>query len=101
MQGFWEGVFKYLCYGVQHLLCIFGIVFLDSSTMCGNGQLKHVAIAMDLAFWPSSDSNIVFFIENLVASIVDDVGGFNPSQKKEGILRKVERHFKNTCRLNL
>jgi hypothetical protein len=35
---------------------------------------------MDLTFFPSSNSNIVFFIENLVASIVDDVGGFNPSQ---------------------
>ncbi len=55
--------------------------------MCGNGQLKHVAIPMDLAFLPSSNSNIVYFIENPVASIVDDVGGFNPSQKKEGILR--------------
>jgi hypothetical protein len=56
--------------------------------MCGNGQLKHVAIPiLDLTFLPSSNSNIVFFIGNLVASIVDDVGGFNPSQKKEGILR--------------
>jgi hypothetical protein len=56
--------------------------------MCGNGQLKPVAIPMDLAFFfPYSNSNIVFFIENLVASIVDDVGGFNPSQKKEGIVR--------------
>jgi hypothetical protein len=55
--------------------------------MCGNGQLKHVAIPMDLAFLPSSNSNIVYFIENPVASIVDDVGGFNPFQKKEGILR--------------
>ncbi len=42
---------------------------------------------MDLAFLPSSNSNIVYFIENPVASIVDDVGGFNPFQKKEGILR--------------
>ncbi len=55
--------------------------------MCGNGQLKHVAIPMDLAFLPSSNSNIVFFVGNLVASIVDDVGGFNPSKKKESILR--------------
>jgi hypothetical protein len=47
--------------------------------MCGNGQLKHVAIPMDLAFLPSSNSNIVYFIENPIASIVDDVGGFNPS----------------------
>ncbi len=47
--------------------------------MCGNGQLKHVVIPMDLPFMSSFNSNIVFFIENLVASIVDDVGGFNPS----------------------
>jgi hypothetical protein len=54
--------------------------------MCGNGQLKHVAIPMDLAFLPSSNSNIVYFIENPVVFIVDDVGGFNPFQKKESIL---------------
>ncbi|CAK9194011.1 unnamed protein product [Sphagnum jensenii] len=84
MHVFWEGVFTNQ---LDTCVMVFNIFCANFSTMCGNGQLKHVAIPMDLAFLPSSNSNIVYFIENPVASIVDDVGGFNPSQKKEGILR--------------